>query len=45
MHGKRADGMLDISMERTGKQPTFSAEPIEAGMQDRMQHTQSLWSD
>ena len=43
MQGKKEDGMLDVSLERTGHAPTFAAEPLEAGMQNRIQHTTSLW--
>ena len=45
MQGKRADGMLEISLEQTGNKPTFASEPLEAGMQDRIKHTASLWEN
>ena len=43
MQGKKEDGMLDVSLEKTGNKPTFATEPLEAGMQNRIQHTASLW--
>ena len=43
MHGKDADGMLEMTIERTEHTPTFAAEPHEAGMQSRIRHTASLW--
>jgi len=45
MQGKKDDGMLDVSLERTGNKPTFATEPLEAGMQTRITHTASLWGE
>jgi len=43
MHGKDTEGMLEMTLERTGHAPTFAAEPLEAGMQNRIRLTENLW--
>jgi pilus assembly protein CpaF len=41
--GRDADGRLLADLEPTGEQPTFSQEPFEQGMSDRIHLTREVW--
>jgi pilus assembly protein CpaF len=43
-HGKDAQGRLLADLEYLGDRPTFSNEPYQHGMEDRIQHTSDVWS-
>ena len=42
--GKTPDGRLIAELEPTGQQPSFSSEPYEQGMEERIELTAGLWS-
>jgi pilus assembly protein CpaF len=44
MHGKSDDGKLISQLDPTGELPTFSQEPYEHGMDDKIRLTESLWT-
>ena len=43
LRGKRADGQLETDLTRTGRQPSFAAEPYEQGLDHRIARTQPMW--
>lgn len=43
MHGRTRTGKLMAELEPVGNLPTFSQEPYEQGMEDRISLTQELW--
>ncbi len=44
LRGKTAAGKLISDLEHTGEQPSFSQEPHQHGMSDRIHHSQALWT-
>jgi pilus assembly protein CpaF len=43
LKGKRQDGMLEAELVPTGAKPTFSSEPFDQAMGDRVKLTADLW--
>lgn len=45
MRGKDEQGTLRVGLEPTGVLPTFAAEPYEQGMEQRVEHSRTLWQE
>ncbi|HUT08885.1 MAG TPA: ATPase, T2SS/T4P/T4SS family [Thermoguttaceae bacterium] len=45
LRGKTAEGRLIAELEPTGERPTFSREPFEQGLGDRIHHTGGMWAE
>ena len=43
--GKARNGRMVVDLEMVGNRPTFSKDPYEYGMEDRIKLTQELWED